>query len=348
MNLLLVLELALNRGLSRVYGRMGPDTGDPTRFDEFEDVIRAWEAQLDYILKAGIDFIGQGIEDRTLEHSGHGEYSYNGLLSALTSDCIDNERDVLRNGARYTIWTVMAEGFGNAVDSLAAIKKLVYDDRTVTMEELLRVLEANWEGHANLRQTVLNRMPKYANDDDYADEIGRRMLRTFIDRTRTYAKRWYPTTLFVPSVGTFSWYQSIGQEVGASLDGRFAHDAVTSNMSPVYGADRAGLPAAINSAVKMFGRELPGGAPIDLRASKNAFVGQAGTDRLVALIQAFIALGGNMMTLTVTDAEELRSAMREPEKYRHLRVRMGGWTAYFCMLGKEQQELQLKRAIHGG
>jgi pyruvate-formate lyase len=77
-------------------------------------------------------------------------------------------------------------------------------------------------------------------------------------------------------------------------------------------------------------------------------VGQAGTDRLVALIQAFIALGGNMMTLTVTDADELRAAMREPEKYRHLRVRMGGWTAYFCQLGREQQELQLKRAIHGG
>jgi formate C-acetyltransferase len=174
------------------------------------------------------------------------------------------------------------------------------------------------------------------------------MLRTFIDRTRAYAKRWSPITIFTPTVGTFSWYQSIGQEVGASVDGRFAHDAVTSNMSPVYGADRSGLPAAINSAVKMLGNELPGGAPIDLRASKNAFIGQAGTDRLVALIQAFIALGGNMMTLTVTDAEELRSAMREPEKYRHLRVRMGGWTAYFCMLGREQQELQLQRAIHGG
>jgi formate C-acetyltransferase len=191
-------------------------------------------------------------------------------------------------------------------------------------------------------------MPKYANDDDYADQIGRRLLRTFIDRTRGYARRWAPQTLFVPTVGTFSWYQSIGHEVGASPDGRFAQDAVTSNMSPVYGADRSGLPAAINSAVKMYGSELPGGAPVDLRASRSAFVGQAGTDRLVALIQAFIALGGNMMTLTVTDVEELRAAMREPERYRHLRVRMGGWTAYFCQLGREQQELQLRRAIHGG
>jgi len=241
----------------------------------------------------------------------------------------------------------MAEGFGNAVDSLAAIRKLVYDERTVTMQELLEALVSNWENDASLRQTVLNRVPKYANDDDYADEIGRRMLRTFIDRTRTYARRWYPTTIFVPSVGTFSWYQSIGYEVGASVDGRYAQDAVTSNMSPVYGADRSGLPAAISSGCKMYGNELPGGAPIDLRASRNAFVGQAGTDRLVALIHAFVSLGGNMMTLTVTDAEELRNAMREPEKYRHLRVRMGGWTAYFCQLGREQQELQLRRAIHG-
>jgi formate C-acetyltransferase len=353
MNLLLALELALNRGISSVYGEMGPDTGDPTRFAEFEDLIRAWERQLDHMLQAGIDFIGQAIEDGTLEHSGHGAFSYNPLLSALMRDCIQNERDVLKGGARYTIWTVMAEAFGNTVDSLAAIKKLVYDDRprserSATLGELLRALEANWEGYASLRQTVLNRTPKYANDDDDADQIGRRLLRAFIDRTRAYARRWAPRTLFVPTVGTFSWYQSIGHEVGASLDGRYAQDAVTSNMSPVYGADRSGLPAAINSAVKMFGSELPGGAPVDLRASKGAFVGQAGTERLVALIQAFVALGGNMMTLTVTDAEELRNAMREPEKYRHLRVRMGGWTAYFCQLGHEQQELQLRRAIHGG
>jgi formate C-acetyltransferase len=348
MNLLLVLELALNRGISRVYGRMGPDTGDPTHFGRFEDLMRAWETQLDSMLKAGIDFIGQAIENDTLEHSSHGEFCYNPLLSALMSDCIARERDVLKGGARYTIWHVMAEGFGNAVDSLAAIKTLVYDEHKTTLEELLSTLEANWEGYANLRQTVLNRTPKYANDDDEADEIGRRMLRTFIDRTRTHGKRWSPRTLFIPSVGTFSWYTSIGHEVGASVDGRFAHDAVTSNMSPVYGADRLGLPAAINSAVKMYGWELPGGAPIDLRASSSAFLGQAGTDRLAALIQAFIALGGNMMTLTVTDAQELRNAMREPEKYRHLRVRMGGWTAYFCMLSREQQELQLRRAIHGG
>jgi formate C-acetyltransferase len=216
------------------------------------------------------------------------------------------------------------------------------------MGELLRALGANWEGYARLRQTVVNRVPKYANDDDDVDRIGRRLLRTFIDRTRSYGKHWFPTTLFVPAVGTFAWYASIGAEVGASLDGRYAREAVTSNMSPTTGADRSGLPAAINSAVKMFGNELPGGSPIDLRASTSAFVGQAGTDRLVALIQAFIALGGNMMTLTVTDAEELRAAMREPEKYRHVRVRMGGWTAYFCMLGREQQELQLRRAIHGG
>jgi pyruvate-formate lyase len=265
----------------------------------------------------------------------------------LMSDCIERERDVLKGGARYTIWTVMAEGFGNAVDAMAAIKTLIYDEGTAAMEELLRALEVNWEGHEGLRQTVVNRVPKYANDDDDADEIGRKMLRTFIDRTRTHAARWYPTTLFVPAVGTFSWYQSIGHEVGASADGRYAHEAVTSNMSPAYGADRSGLPAAINSGCKMYGHELPGGAPVDLRVSKSALQGQPGTDRLAGLIRAFIALGGNMMTLTVTDAEELRNAMRDPVKYRHLRVRMGGWTAYFCMLSKEQQALQLQRAIHG-
>jgi formate C-acetyltransferase len=234
------------------------------------------------------------------------------------------------------------------VDALSAIKRLVYDERAVAMGDLLRALEADWAGYEGLRRAIVDRAPKYANDDDDADEIGREILRHFIDRTKAYGQRWYPRTLFPPAIGTFAWMQSIGREVGASLDGRYACSAVTSNMSPVYGADRSGLPAAINSAVKMYGDELPGGAPVDLRVSKSALAGDSGTDRLVALIKAFVQLGGNMMTLTVTDTQELRDAMLEPEKYRHLRVRMGGWTAYFCMLGREQQELQIQRVIHGG
>ena len=93
--------------------------------------------------------------------------------------------------------------------------------------------------------------------------------------------------------------------------------------------------------------DLAAGAPIDLRFSSNGLAGRAGTERLAGLIDAFVAMGGNMLTITVTDAEELKRALVEPEKYRHLRVRMGGWSAYFVMLGEEQQRLHIRRVEHG-
>jgi formate C-acetyltransferase len=344
MNFLLFVELALNRGKSHVYGQMGPDTGDV--FACFDDLMAAWKVQMDYQLQQGIDCIGKGLANGTLEHSSHGKYRYNPMLSALTYDCLAKEEDVIRGGARYTIWHVMGEGVANAIDAMAAIKKLVYDDHILTMDGLLTALETNWDGHEDLRQRILTRVPKFANHNDYADDIGREMMGYFVERTRYHAAR-YPQVIFPASVGTFSWYVKIGKEVGASADGRFYGEAIAGNFSPVPGADMSGPTAAIGSYLKMHVAKLAAGAPLDLRFSSNGLAGQAGTDRLAGLIRAFVMLDGNMLTITVTDAEELKRALVEPEKYRHLRVRMGGWSAYFVMLGEEQQRLHIKRVEHG-
>jgi len=214
------------------------------------------------------------------------------------------------------------------------------------MEELLHALEADWESFENLRRRLVARAPRFANDNDYADEIGREMMRTYIERTRHHAAR-YPAVIFPCSIGTFSWYAMIGKELGASADGRRAGEAVAANFSPVAGADMSGPTAAINSYLKMSVGELAGGAPIDLRFSAGGLRGPRGTQRLAGLIRAFVDLGGNMLTATVTDVGELRRAMKEPEKYRHLRVRMGGWSAYFVMLGEEQQLIHCSRVEHG-
>ena len=346
MNFLLFLELALNRGVSKVHGRMGVDTGDPRRFATFSDLMEAWKRQTDAQLKAGIDYIGQGVASGTLEHSNHGRYSYNPLLSALTLDCIENEQDVIRGGARYIIWHVMGEAVANAIDSMAAIKKMVFEEKSLTMEELLDALEKDWAGYENLRRRLMARAPKFANDDDYADEIGREMMAYFIARTRRHASR-YPQVIFPCSVGTFSWYAMIGKEVGATPDGRFSGEAVAANFSPAPGTDMCGPTAAICSYLKMNVAPLAAGAPLDLRLSASSLKGDTGAQRLAGLIQAFIEMGGNMLTFTVTDVEELKKALEEPEKYRHLRVRMGGWSAYFVMLGQEQQQLHIKRVEHG-
>ena len=346
MNFLLFLELALNRGVSKVHGRMGPDTGDPRRFGSFADLMAAWKTQTDEQLKAGIDYIGLGVSNGTLEHSNHGKYSFNPLLSALTLDCIENEQDVIRGGARYIIWHVMGEAVANAIDAMAAIKKMVFEEKSLTMADLLDALDKDWTGYENLRRRLMARAPKYANDNDDADQIGQEMMAYFIERSDHHASR-YPAVIFPCSVGTFSWYAMIGKEVGATPDGRHSGEAIAANFSPAPGTDMSGPTAAINSYLKMNVAPLAAGAPLDLRLSASSLKGEAGTQRLAGLIQAFIELGGNMLTFTVTDVEELKKALEEPENYRHLRVRMGGWSAYFVMLGEEQQRLHIKRVEHG-
>ena len=346
MNFLLFLELALNRGVSKVHGKIGPDTGDLRRFTTFRDLMDAWKTQIDYQLKAGIDHIGEGISNGTLEHSSHGKYSYNPLLSALTLDCIENERDVIKGGTRYIIWHVMGEAVSNAIDSMAAIKQVVFEEKSLTIDELLEALEKDWDGYENLRRRLMARSPKFANDNDNADEIGQEMMSYFIERSRLHASR-YPTVIFPCSVGTFSWYAMIGKEVGATPDGRHSGEAIAANFSPAPGADMSGPTAAINSYLKMSVDEMAAGAPLDLRLSASSVKGEGGTQRIAGLIEAFIEMGGNMLTFTVTDTEELKRAMEEPENYRHLRVRMGGWSAYFVMLGSEQQRLHIRRVEHG-
>jgi len=346
MNFLLFLELALNRGESKVHGKMGPDTDSPIGFETFEDLMNAWKAQTDEQLKQGIQYIGNAIADNTLEHSNHGKYSWNPLLSAMTLDCIDNKQDVIRNGARYVIWHVMGEAVSNAVNSMSAIKKLVFEDRSLSMDELKQALDADWGGHDVLRQRLMARAPKWANNDPYADDIAREMMDFFVDRSRHYAAA-FPDVISPCSVGTFSWYSMIGREVGASADGRFAGEPVAPNFSPAPGTDVSGPTSAINSYVKMRVTDLAAGAPLDLRFSSSGLRGETGTDRLAGLIEAFVAMKGNMLTITVTDVNELKAAMEEPEKYRHLRVRMGGWSAYFVMLGHDQQLLHISKIEHG-
>lgn len=346
-NFLLLLEWVLNRGVTRCRDEQeGVDSGDPRGFASFEEVMAAWKRQMDIYLGNSIDYIGSRYVTCDLQHSNHGRYAYNPLLSALTQDCIAKERDILRGGARYAIWHCMAEAVANCIDALAVIKQVVYDEKSVTMNTLLDALAKNWHGYENLRQRLIACAPKYANDQPYADDIGRELLEFFYERTCHHARR-HPRIVFPCAVGTFSWYTSIGKEVGASSDGRFAQDPITPNFSPNFGMDLAGPTAAIRSYCRMNGGNLAGGAPLDLRFAGSHLRGEAGNDRLAAFIQVFIALGGNMLTLTVTDVEELKRAMLEPMNYRGLRVRMGGWTAYFVALSSEQQRLHIAKVEHG-
>ena len=162
-----------------------------------------------------------------------------------------------------------------------------------------------------------------------------------------HAASYAPQILFSPCIGTFSWIISIGRRLGASADGRREQEAIAANMSPVPGSDVSGPTAALNSYLKLNTAAMAAGAPLDLRINSNGLEDEEGTRRIAGLIRTFLVRGGNMLTLTVTNIEELRRAMEDPLAYKGLRVRMGGWSAYFTLLSREAQEIHLRRVEHG-
>lgn len=322
----------------------GVDTGDPAKFETFEQLMYAWKLQLDAVMNEGMAYVHREVT----AHGSHGPLDAKPILSLLMDDCVERIADLTQGGAKYILWHLMGEAVANAADSLAVIKKFVYEDRIITLPELIKVLKSNWEGEEaeNLRMKCIYEVPKFGNDDAYVDDIAKEMVDYFTERAAFHGRK-YPDFVFSPCIGTYSWIISIGKKIGASAEGRFARDPIAANLSPVPGRDVSGPTAAIRSYLKMNVKPMAAGAPLDLRLNKNGLEGEEGTMRIEALIKTFLQSGGNMMTLTVTSAEDLRKAIAEPESYRGLRVRMGGWSGYFTLLSKASQELHLRRVEHG-
>jgi len=237
---------------------------------------------------------------------------------------------------------MLAESAAHAIDSLTAIKTVIFEEKQARMSDLCDALDANFRGYVPLRAKLLA-APKYGNDDERADAIGRDVIEAFTAAVARHAEAYQSLVKFPCGVGTFSWYIGIGEGLAASPDGRLSGEPVSSNFSPALGRDLEGIPSAIVSYGKMHRSNLPAGGPLDLRLARRLVEGDEGTARMAALIRSFVDTGGNMMTLTVVDTEELRAAQREPEKYKSLRVRMGGWCAYFTMLSREQQDHHIRR-----
>ncbi len=368
-NFLYLLELALNRGKSFVYGAdmagqpqpdskdpmslspwCGPvngvidgiDTGDVGNFRDIRDVMDAWKKQLDFMLETCVREFAEEI----YRNGSHGPFSSNPLLSAMTKDCIDRLTDICHQGARYNLWHILSEAVSNAADAVAAIQKVVFEEQTVTLPQLVEILKNNWEGNQALQMKMIHEGEKFGNGQEQVDRLACEMVSYFVDQVNAYNSQ-YDDLIFSPCIATFSWIVNIGKRIGASADGRMSKEPIAANMSPVPSRDVSGPTAALNSYLKLDTASMAAGAPIDLRISLSGLEGEEGTRRIAAMIKTFIQMGGNMMTLTITSVEELRQAMESPEKYRGLRVRMGGWSAYYTLLSKESQKVHLKRVEHG-
>ncbi len=337
------LEAVLNRGASRLTGeRIGLDQGDARDWTSFESVMEAYKRQLDETVHHSVRSTSATYGE--LYHIQPVPY-----LSAMLEGPMNKGKDITEGGANYIIQAPLLSGGSNAADALMAIKKLVFEDQRVTMGELLDALDAGWEGHEDLRHMFIHEAPKFGNDEDEVDRIAADVLEYFAARVHHYDKVYrhpeHTQLRFLPGTGTFEQYRIFGKKVGATPDGRRPEEWIATDFSPVPGRDIRGPIAAITSFAKVDHTLLTDGSEFNLSLSRGAYDGPEGLDRLIHLVDLFMRSGGCILCLSMNEPDELRAAMREPEKWTHLRVRMGGWPAYFCCLDREHQEHHLARYL---
>jgi formate C-acetyltransferase len=338
LNLAKAVELGLNDGRDMASGRqIGPRSGDPKLFTSFDQFLGAFKTQLRYMLE-------EIIRVNDLADAGRARWEPVPYLSALVDGCLDSGKDSNAGGARYNFLTVEGVALATAADSLAAVKKLVFEDHQITIEQLLEALKANFDGHESLRQTLLNKAPKYGNDSSYADEIAHDVSRFWTEEASRHVS---PTGKRYRG-GYLSWnyWIAYAPSTAATPDGRRRGQFLSNAVCPVNGADRQGPTAVIKSVGKLDLETAPNGASHTMSFSPSLLKQPEQRQKLMALLRAYGKVGGTCIQLNVIDANTLREAQKHPDEYRNLLVRVTGYNAYFVGLGKEIQDEIIARESH--
>ncbi len=329
-----VLELALNDGRDQLTGRqIGPNTGDPLAFANFDDLYGAFTRQLEWVVDLKVR-VNNYIERMYAAHSPAP------FLSTVIHDCIENGLDYYNGGPRYNTNYIQCCGIGTVTDSLSAIKTHVFDTAAVPMDRLLSSLRANFDGAEALRLKLWNKTPFFGNDDDRADDIMRRVydsLFTAIDgRPNTKGTAYHLNML------STTCHVYFGKMLGASANGRLAHLPESDGTSPSHGADRNGPTAVVKSLSKM-DQIKSGGTLLNQRFLPDVLKSDQDLDKLCRLIRTYFRLNGHHIQFNVVDTETLRHAQANPDEYRNLLVRVAGYSDYFVDLDLDHQEEIIRR-----
>jgi pyruvate formate-lyase/glycerol dehydratase family glycyl radical enzyme len=333
-----VLELTLFDGWSWNHEKyMGVRIGDPRKFKSFSDFQEAYLKQLSYLVTHCE--ITNNNSEITLAQRYPTVYA-----SALIEDCIENGRTREEGGARFNFGPCIATaGATDVGDSLAAIKKLIYDEKEITMSELLDALEKNFEGYKSLRQKLLQ-VPKFGNDNDYVDEIVAWVMKTYSDEVIKHKNT--RGGHLVPYQNPLVWYVSTGRLVGALPSGRKAREPLSDGISPTRGVDVNGPTAVFNSVGKIDNTSIFFGQTLNMRLNKEIFATDIGVHRLATIIRSFVDLKIHHCQFNLISSETLREAQRNPHEYQDLTVRVAGYVAYFTRLSKEVQDSIIARTEH--
>ncbi len=332
-----MIELALHNGVDPRSGqRLGPETGEPASFSNFEAFFAAYEGQLRHLIDVKI--AGNNVIERL-----YATYMPAPFLSLLIDDCIATGKDYHDGGARYNTSYIQGVGLGTATDAMSALKTHVFEQQTLTMERLLAALAADFEGYERERQLLLNRTPRFGNDDDRADGIMVSLFEAYFHaiegrpntRGGAYHINLLPTTCHI----------YFGSVIGATPDGRKAGKPLSEGVSPVQGADRNGPTAVLKSVAKM-DHARTGGTLLNQKFTPQILAGDEGLSKLVSLIRTYFQLDGHHIQFNVVDAETLRAAQRTPDLYRDLIVRVAGYSDYFCDLATALQDEIIARTEH--
>ena len=271
-----------------------------------------------------------------------------GLLASLvTRDCIEDGRGFFAGGARYNFcnWDVI--GVANLADSLVAIRRLVFEEHTLTLEQLVEILAADWDGHEPLRRRVLNELPHFGNDDSEADDLAAQVIETFaaiIKRRKPFRGGEY---ILGTTAGGENMHVEFGRVTGATPDGRRAGESLADSIGPAHGRDRRGVTAMLNSVAKLPHRLLPTAVTLNVKLDPTLLKTEEGVEKVAALIQAHFQSGGQQLQFNLVDREMLLDAKRNPERHSDLMVRVAGYCAPFTSLWDDLQDEIIARTGHG-
>jgi formate C-acetyltransferase len=336
-NLAKVLEITMHNGTDPgTQKKIGLDTGEFHSFESFEQLMAAYQKQLDH-------FIDIKIKGNNMIARIYAKYMPVPFLSLLIDDCIANGKDYNNGGARYNTRYIQGVGLASATDSLAALKYHVFDGKDINKAEMTAALKADFNGFAELREKLVDHTPKYGNDNDYADDIMKQVFDMFqraVDgrpagRCGTHHILMLPTTSHV----------YFGSVIGALPDGRKAGMPLSEGISPVQGVDKNGPTSVIKSAAKL-DHIKTGGTLLNQKFIPQILKDDQGITKLLHLIRSYFKMDGHHMQFNVIDADTLRKAQKNPEQYKSLIVRVAGYSDYFVDLTPELQNEIIQRTEH--
>lgn len=335
-NMTRVLELTFFGGKDPHRGQqIGLKTPTLGEMSSFEELEAAYDKQL-------VHFVALMVRGCNIVDAIHAEVLPSPFLSLVIDDCIERGLDVTAGGAHYNFSGVQGVQVANVADSLAAVRQAVFENKWVAAGELLAALRANYEGHEMLRHSLINRVPKFGNDNDQVDNLAKK----WADR---YSKlvSLYPSVrggVYQPGFYTVSAHVPMGANVGATPDGRHAGEPLADGgLSPSAGRDRKGPTAVLQSVSKINLKLASNGTLLNMKFLPSFFDGQRALERFVTLLRGFCKLEIPHVQFNVVSNAMLRQAQENPEKYRHLVVRVAGYSAYFTELDRELQDEIIRR-----